>query len=278
MNASDEAYSRLPKLSTHTLGIGGALISMVEPHPGQELAYNRWYEDDHYYSGALYMPWMYSGRRFVATRDLQEMRYPAVSPIAQPITAGCYLHLYWITPGHMEDQVRWSVSTNEVLRATDRIHLARTHVYTSFQDWVGSHHRDTHGPKDYQVLDHGSAGVVMEVLDGTVEGGRDALDAWVRSDYLPWLHRSPDNPITATVWFAPQPLPADKMPDVADIPGVDRRLTLLHFLDTDPRLCWDIYFAGNGGLVAAGGAGTLEFAAPFIPVEFGTDRYVDELR
>jgi hypothetical protein len=108
--------------------------------------------------------------------------------------------------------------------------------------------------------------------------GRDGLDEWLRAEYLPWLHRSPGNPIGATVWFAPQPLPEDKQPDVADIPGVDRRLTLLHFLDCDPRECWASLFATNGERIDAGGAGSVRFVAPFIPVIFGTDAYVDELR
>ena len=145
---SDPAYTDLARASRHTIGIGGALISLVEPHPGTEKAYNRWYEDDHFYAGALFMPWLFAGRRFVATRELQGLRYPDPSPIASPLNAGCYLHLYWITPDHVDDHIRWSVSTNVVLRAEGRIHLERTHVYTSFQDHVGSFERAPDGPPD----------------------------------------------------------------------------------------------------------------------------------
>ena len=275
---SASGYTDLALASRHEIGIGGALISMVEPHPGTEYAYNRWYEDDHYYAGALYMPWMFSGRRYVATRDLQLLRYPEDSLIAQPVTAGCYLHLYWITPGHVDDHIRWSVATNTILRAEQRIHLERTHVFTSFQDHTGSFARDVRGPRDFHALDHPYPGVVMEVLDAPEGGTREDLDAYLRDEYLPWLHRSPHDPIGQTVWFAPRPLPADKQPDVADIPGLERRLTVLHFLDVDPRACWDVRFAGNGARVAASGRAELRFAAPFVPVIQGTDRYVDELR
>jgi hypothetical protein len=278
MTGSDPAYTSLPKASEHALGIGAALISMVEPHPGQEYAYNRWYEDDHYYSGALFMPWMFAGRRFVATRDLQLLRYPERSIIAQPVTAGCYLHLYWITAGHIDDHIRWSVSTNEELRATSRIHLQRTHVYTSFQDFAGSAMREVHGPRDHQTLDHPYQGLVMEVIDANEDSTRDELEEWLRDEYVPWVHRSPDNPIGTTVWFRPRPLPADKQPDVADVPGVDRRITVLHFLDDDPRLQWHRRFTSNGERVAHAGVGVMQLAAPFVPVVFGTDKYVDELR
>jgi hypothetical protein len=278
MTSSHQGYTDLPKLSRHEIGVGGALVSMVEPHLGVEQAYNRWYEDDHYYSGALYMPWMYAGRRFVATRDLQLLREPADSPIAQPVTAGCYLHLYWIAPGHMEDQVRWSVSTNQELRAADRIHLERTHVFTSFQDRMGTWYRDERGPRDFQALDFPYEGVVMEVLDAPEGSDRADLDDWLRAEHLPWLHRTPYNPIATSVWFAPRPLPDDKMPDVADVPGVDRRVTLVHFLECDPRDEWDRLFAGSSARVAAGGRAVLQLVAPFIPVLPGTDLYVDELR
>lgn len=281
MARSDEShigYTDLPLLSEHPIGVGGALISMVEPDAGTEWAYNRWYEDDHFYAGALYMPWMFSGRRYVATRQLQNLRYPADSIIAQPVSAGCYLHLYWITPGHVDDHVRWSVSTNTVLRATNRIHLQRTHVYTSFQDHTGSYARDTRGPRDFHALDYPYGGVVMEVIDAVEGSTRDKLDAYLRNEYLPWLHRSPADPIGQTVWFAPRPLPADKQPDVADIPGLDRRFTLLHFLEGDPRECWQQRFVPNGERVGASGEATVVLSAPFIPVDQGSDRYVDELR
>src|SRR5947209_12808657 len=87
-------YTKLASEGAYGPGIGSALITMVEPHPGQELAYNRWYEDDHYISGAMAMPWMFAGRRWVATRPLQLLRYPADSAVAKPVTAGAYITVY----------------------------------------------------------------------------------------------------------------------------------------------------------------------------------------
>ncbi len=56
-------YTDVPAALDHEVAIGGALITMVEPHVGHERAYNRWYEDDHFYAGAMCMPWMFAGRR-----------------------------------------------------------------------------------------------------------------------------------------------------------------------------------------------------------------------
>jgi hypothetical protein len=275
---ADAGYTDLPAKSQHAVTIGGALISMVEPHPGTERAYNRWYEDDHFYSGALAMPWMFAGKRFVATRDLQLLRYPDPSSVASPVAAGCYLHLYWITEGHVEDHVRWSVSTNVQLRAANRIHLERTHVFTAFHDFLGSRRRDVEGPRDYQTLDRGYPAVLFEVVDAHEGSRREPLAAWVADEYVPWVQNRPHSPVAHSVWFTPQPLPADKQPDVADQPAIDRRVTIVHFLDEDPRLRWETQFRTHGDHVAAAGLGRLEFCAPFVAVVHGTDRYVDELR
>jgi hypothetical protein len=274
----DPAYSELPAAGPYEVAIGGALITMVEPWPGTEHAYNRWYEDDHYYSGAMAMPWMFAGRRYVATRDLQLLRYPEDSVVAQPVSAGCYLHLYWITAGRMDDHMQWTVNTNNRLRADSRIHLERTHVYTSFQDYLGDTRTDDTAAKDIHTLDFPFPAVVMEIVDAAPGVSREELDEWLVSDYIPWTQRTPHSPIASTLRFAPQPLPAGKQPDVADIEGLDGRVTLIHFLTEDPRLHWQTRFARHGDRVASSGKGRIDLCAPFIAAVHGTDLYVDELR
>ena len=64
--------------------IGSALITMVEPNVGHEHAYNRWYEDDHFYSGAMHGPWTFAGRRWVAPKALRDR----VRKAAEEILAG----------------------------------------------------------------------------------------------------------------------------------------------------------------------------------------------
>jgi hypothetical protein len=88
---------------------------MVDPHPGEERIYNRWYEDDHYIAGAMAMTWMFAGRRWVATRDLQLLRYPQDLALARPVTKGCYVSVYWITAGRLRDHIDWTTATNRRL-------------------------------------------------------------------------------------------------------------------------------------------------------------------
>jgi hypothetical protein len=276
MNEPESPYSTLPGDGPYETKIGSALITLVEPHEGHDRAYNRWYEDDHFYSGAMTMPWMFAGRRWVATRELQALRYPDDSRIASPLDAGKYLATYWITDGRYEDHLRWTVATNQRLLPDERIYLERTHVYTSFQRYTGPVYRDPSGPRDLHALDHPYQGLVLEVLDANPDVGRAALDAWLRDEHLP--ARLAGSPAAMTLVFEPMPLPADRMSYVDDVPGLEQRLTLLTLSETPAAECWASSFAPTGAALAARGLGRVELAAPFLPTIPGTDTYVDQLR
>jgi hypothetical protein len=78
--------------------------------------------------------------------------------------------------------------------------------------------------------------------------------------------------------FRPTPLPGDRMTYVKQVEGVDTRLTLLWFLEADPRRCWEPHFTTLDTAVTDTGLGRLELVAPFVPTLPGTDRYVSDLR
>ncbi|NLU70083.1 hypothetical protein [Streptomyces sp. HNM0574] len=270
-------YAELAAVGPYGVRPGHALITMVEPHPGRERAYNRWYEDDHYIAGAMAMPWIFAGRRWVATRALQSLRRPKESAVARPVTAGCYLSTYWITEGRYDDHMRWTVAINKRLNADDRVHHDRTHVFTSFQDHAATVYRDGEaGPRDFHALDHPYAGLVLQVVDTDTEEQRDRLLAELRGTLLP--RRLAGSPAAMAVAFRPTPLPADRMSYVRQVEGVGTRLTVLYFLETGPEECWEAWFSGLEEEIAATDLGRLELAAPFVPTIPGTDTYVDQLR
>ncbi|MEV6775402.1 hypothetical protein [Streptomyces syringium] len=270
-------YGELASVGPYGVSPGHALITLVEPDPGQERAYNRWYEDDHFIAGAMAMPWIYAGRRWVATRELRELRHPAESAVARPVTAGCYLSVYWITEGRYDEHMRWTVGINKRLHRDGRVHQARRHVFTAFQDHEATVYRDgAEGPRDFHALDHPYAGLVLEVIDANGPREREELLRWLSAERLP--ERLTGSPAAMVTVFRPTPLPGDRMSYVPQVEGVDTRLTLLWFLERDPRVCWEEHFAGCGADVERTGLGRVELAAPFIPTVPGTDRYVDELR
>ncbi|MGV9501180.1 hypothetical protein [Streptomyces sp. NPDC003642] len=272
-----ELYAELAAVGPYGTRPGHALITLVEPHPGHEYAYNRWYEDDHYYAGAMAMPWMYAGRRWVATRDLQLLRYPEKSAIAQPVTAGCYLSTYWITAGRYDDHMRWTVAINKRLNRDGRVYHDRTHVLTAFHDHETTVYRDgAAGPRDVHALDHPYAGLVLQVVEADTPEQRPRLLEWLRTRHLP--KRLTGSPAALVTVFRPTPLPGDRMTYVKQVEGVDTRLTLLWFLQTDPAECWDPYFTGLDTAVTESGLGRVELVAPFLPTIPGTDHYADRLR
>lgn len=272
-----ETYAELAAVGPYGVHPGHALITMVEPHPGHEYAYNRWYEDDHYYAGAMAMPWMYAGRRWVATRDLQLLRYPEKSAVAQPVTAGCYISTYWITAGRYDDHMRWTVAINKRLNRDARVYQDRTHVFTAFQDHEATVYRDgAAGPRDFHALDHPYAGLVVEVIDAESTERRHELLEWLRARHLP--RRLAGSPAALVTIFRPTPLPLDRMSYVKQVEGTDTRLTLLWFLEADPREAWEAHFADLDTAVSEAGLGRVELVAPFVPTVPGTDRYVAELR
>ena len=85
--------------SEGAIRLGSLLFSLVEPERGHGRAFHRWYERDHFYSGMMSGPDLFAGRRWVATRALKKLRYPADSPLVDPLDAGSYAVTYWILEG-----------------------------------------------------------------------------------------------------------------------------------------------------------------------------------
>jgi hypothetical protein len=126
------------------------------------------------------------------------------------------------------------------------------------------------------ALDHPYAGLVLEVIDTESPRRRAELLEWLRARHLP--RRLAGSPSAMVTVFRPTPLPGDRMTYVKQVEGVDTRLTLLWFLERDPRECWEEHFGGLEADIAGSGPGRLELLAPFVPTIPGTDTYVGELR
>ena len=280
--AVDEAYRRLPTEGPIAPDLGAALLTWVEPTEEHVVAYNRWYEDDHFITGAMSMPWMFSGRRFVAPTWLQQLRGPADQTVADPIEAGKYIAVYWVNGGRLADHEQWSLGTNYRLHAEGRGSCRgpgndpleeRRHVFTAFADHLGSSYRDDAVPRDVHTLVQPYRGMVIEMVEAP-DGDRAALDRWLAEEHLPGVL---GGPVAVTVRFAPRPLPKDRLAHVKEVDGVERMVVLLHFLEDDPRACWDEHFAPTAERLDAGGVGRLAIQAAFVPTIHGTDTYTDEL-
>src|SRR6184192_4512422 len=51
-------------MKKYGIELGSMLFTLVEPHRGHEVAYNRWYERDHFYSGCMIGPGILAGKKW----------------------------------------------------------------------------------------------------------------------------------------------------------------------------------------------------------------------
>jgi hypothetical protein len=115
---------------TDEIRLGTMLFTLVEPRRGHEVAYNRWYERDHFYAGCMIGPYQFAGRRFVVTKPLKDLRFPAESLITPDTQTGSYLGLYWVLDGHHDEWNRWAVTQVNKLHANKRMFAERDHIHT----------------------------------------------------------------------------------------------------------------------------------------------------
>jgi hypothetical protein len=258
--------------------IGTMLYTLVEPHRDHQVAYNRWYERDHFYAGCQIGAYNFAGARFVATASLKALRLPAASPgEPEPVVAdpqvGSYLGVYYVLDGHHDEWNRWAVDQVNTLHAAGRMFEQRDHVHTGLYRFQWEHRRDDDGVPAELTLDHRFPGLVSVFVEPAAGVDAAQLGTWYRHEYLPAV--VPGTSVATVLAFSPLPLLADAPGDVPRTPT--DRLLLLWFLDEEPAGSWEAVFAPQGEAVASAGLGQVVWASPFVATVPGTDTYTDQL-
>lgn len=249
--------------------LGGALVTLVEPHRGHEVAYNRWYERDHFYAGCMIGAWTLSGARFVATADLKALRYPADSPVVPDPEAGSFLALYWVLAGKFGPWMQWGSEQVRWLHDHDRMFPHRDHVHTLMYKFR-TEFEEPHGVPVELALDHRSPYVVLVIGEPAEGRTLDDVDSWFRAQPLLGVVGAE---MTAV------PLPGDAAPGVRADSSANR-FCQLWFVDDDLPATWGAgegNFADLGERFSAAGLGNLVLVAPFRATVPGTDTYTDQL-
>jgi hypothetical protein len=257
---------------------GSMLLTMVDPHKGYESAYNRWYERDHYYAGCMVGPWQLAGSRWVATRELKDLRW-GTTAVASPIDAGSYVAIYWVEQGHHKDWDDWALPQVQSLYADGRGFLERTHVHTATFDQVGAAYRDADPVPVELALDHHYDAIVAVWLDG-----RDGLDAEELHQQLvddgALGELLADSSIEIASSWTPRPEfrnSRDSAPMSLGSPGgQENRLCQLFFVTGDVRDSLDRFRRYTDRLAADSLADTA-LVAPFFRTVVGTDTYLDQI-
>jgi hypothetical protein len=263
--------------------LGSAMFSLTEPFPGKAQEYHRWYERDHFFANGQQLPYFFTGRRFVATRELKALRYLAPgNPVSQDPAKGSFLHLYWVLPSDFEEWIAIGYQNFADLDAHGRMDGSlRETIHTVNPKFLWAVNRDVDGVPPEMALNHPYAGLVVTSTAVNRPEDFDALDLWYRQTHVPALLKG--SPIALAIAMAPRNM--REMPGkfggkmVADPDRIEGgRFMHFWFLEQQPDAeLWNRLFAGEAGRVAATGLGTLEFASPFFPTLPGTDKYIDEI-
>ncbi|HAZ18077.1 MAG TPA: hypothetical protein DCY87_04820, partial [Acidimicrobiaceae bacterium] len=128
---------------SHPIRVGSMLYTLVDPDHGREVAYNRWYERDHFYGGCMSGPWCLAGSRWVATRELKDLRFPTqANSVSDPADRGSYLAIYWVEDGHHDDHFAWGAEQVVRLYKAGRGFQERRHAHTVLYRHLADHYRD----------------------------------------------------------------------------------------------------------------------------------------
>ena len=300
LHQSHAARARLPRMtSTAPVPLGRMLFTLAEPHRGHEVAYNRWYERDHFYSGCMIGPGWFAGQRWVSPRRLKDLRFPAESPVAEPLDAGSFLAVYWVTdddpdPGWATRQVRW-------LYANGRGFTERSLVHSAIYQYLGTESRVPDGVPVELALDHHYPALGVVVVEPIVGVTRAQLEVALADDapvlFAPGTgvdlvarfgvldpaveHASRD---AAAAAATATPAGGDDAPAPGQPGGVSlgsdgggtARIVQLAFIEGDPVAAWPA-FRAYADAITRRGFGRVTFAAPFYATVVGTDTYTDEL-
>jgi hypothetical protein len=254
--------------------LGSMLFTLVEPHRGHEVAYNRWYERDHFYAGCMIGPYQFAGKRFVATAAMKNLRDPDSSEVTGEPHRGTYLGMYWVLDGYHDTWNRWAVDQVKALHKAGRMFGERDHIHTLLYRYAWECQRDADGLPAELALDHPSAGLVAVFHDRAEGSDAEEFATWMREEHLPQILAG--SPVRLVVGADPLPLLIDAPGDVPRSEADDRRQLTLWFLDTAPQEAWDTIRAHRAALEKSGRAQVVT-AMPFIPTIPGTDTYTDML-
>ena len=257
--------------------IGEMLLTLVDPRRGHEVAYNRWYERDHFYAGCMIGPWLFAGSRWVATRELKNLRISdGRGEVANPVDAGSYVAIYWVLAGHEEAHWKWAGEQVHWLYSNGRGFAERDHVHTVLFQYLTTAYRDRDPVPVQLALEHGYPGLAILATDrapGVSEA--DLIRFTAESKLL----GSPGSPVASVSSWRPKQRDAitSNSPMSLGTPtGGPERTLQLAFLEGDPVAAFR-EVASHARALEGAGLGSVCFASPFFRTVVGTDRYTDQL-
>ncbi len=253
--------------------LGSMLFTIVEPHRGHEVEYNRWYERDHLYSGCMIGPYNFAAKRFVATYSLKTLRWPKSSVITGDFDRGSYLALYWILKGYGDIWAKWAGKQVIALHQAGRMFEHRDHVHTQLYDFGWSISSTSSDVPAELVLDHPYQGLIVEFFDRNDELEVSKFEKLLTDHGLAIQEEARDK--TTSLVFRPQEMKATA-PGVKALRADPARYLVLTFTSKSPEEILSYLLETHSNTQLAKNS-ILQARLGFIPTVPGTDLYCDQL-
>lgn len=248
------------------VALGSALLTLVDPERGAEVEFNRWYERDHLYAGALLGPGVFAGCRYVARAAEKAQRRTDGDP-----NRGSMLALYWLV-GDGADYWSWSSENVRELIAAGRMSpQGRVRSALALQrPWA--QHRDPDGVPVEVALDRRFPALLLVMLDAEPGASVTELAAWYRSACVePTLAGSG---AALTVGFEPRPIDVTTGTPAVDGPA---QVVALWFLDSDDPAGTAQLIEAHEKAMSGSAYGHTAYLSPFVVTVPGTDQHLDAL-
>lgn len=248
--------------------LGTILFSLVEPEEGHARAFASWYERDHFFAGCMAGADFFSGRRFVATRDLKQCRTGAGVADGVPIDRGSFLHLYWILEGRREPALAWSVDQVRRLARQGRMGPPTQNVATGFHAYAGGIFSEREAIPAELALEYPYRSVTALLLERAQTADERDFRALIEHHAGAMAANARD----MALWFRPIPLPPNAPRIAAPVSrhALDHGWLMLLFSD---KAADADALRSLGRALGESGLGTLRLAAPFRPILPGIDDY-----
>ncbi|MEZ5321075.1 MAG: hypothetical protein R2698_03140 [Microthrixaceae bacterium] len=265
-------------MDEYPVKLGAMLYTLVDPHRGHEVAYNRWYERDHFYGGCMIGPGILAGARWVATRPHKDLRFPVDSPVTSPVDAGSYLATYFVQRGHEREHFAWASPQVFELYRDGRGFEERDHAHTVLYTHRRAIYRDPDGVPVEVALDHRYGGLVSLHVDRTTGTEHADLDDWFDRTAANALLAPGSAVAIVSSWrpIIPREGQGEAPMKLGSGPGTPQRSLYLFFCEVDPATIWP-GFIELGAAIEDSGLAVVALAAPFVPTIPGTDTYTDRL-
>ena len=248
------------------ISLGSVLLTLIEPHAGHAVAYNRWYEDDHLYA-ILLGPSAIAGARFVARREDKARRRVLGGIDPSP---GSLLAVYWLI-GDGRDHGEWRVTNVARLSREGRFYEERDMVYGYAGPLALTMTRPGCQVPVELALDHRFGHLALTVIQlGADQSGAEASRGY--REALGPVITAPGSPVSLVTGFLGRRAadPRGRAGPAEPPAGADA-LVVLWFCDRDPAPAWDDLVSAQEGAVAARGAGRVVWTSPFVATVVGTD-------